>query len=77
VYLPVDKVVPQTLPQTVLHFSEDYNTKDISLQSDFKWTVEQEQSCQQNQLPNFTALQVNNPQVSVADAGYLPVDKVY
>lgn len=64
--------VPQTLPQTVLHFSEDYNTKDISLQSDFKWTVEQEQSCQQNQLPNFTALQVNNPQVSVADAGFQP-----
>ncbi|CAC5366165.1 EGR1 [Mytilus coruscus] len=54
--------VPQSVPQTVLHFSDEYNTKDISLTSDFKWTVEQEQT----QLPNFTALQVNNPQVSEA-----------
>lgn len=59
-----------SVPQTVLHFSEDYTTKDISLQGEFKWSVEQEQSCQQNQLPNFTALQVNNPQVSVSEGGY-------
>lgn len=49
-----------SVPQTVIQFSEDYSTKDISLTSDFKWTVEHDQ----NQLPNFTAL---NPQVSEAN----------
>jgi len=59
--------VPQVIPQTVLHFTEDFTTKDVNLNAEFKWTVQSDQQQQQQnmntnqqqpQLPDFNALQV-------------------
>lgn len=59
--------VPQSLPQTIVHFTEDINDKNLNLNTEFKWTVQsspqqQQQQETQSQLPDFRALQVHTSQ---------------
>ena len=62
--------MPMSVPQTVLHFTEEIRDRDMNtnINTEFKWQVEQQQQQQQqqgtSQLPDFTALQVT-PQTSV------------
>ncbi|OWF52763.1 early growth response protein 1-B-like [Mizuhopecten yessoensis] len=58
--------VPQSIPQTVLHFTEDLNSKDINMNAEFKWTV-QNSPQQQQQQQQQQQMNTNQPQTQLPD----------